>query len=272
MLTTKHLLTASAGFVAFGLMAANTHAATLLFDDFQDGTLGTATESGAVNGGFDTNSSDSGYTFVEENDFAKIEADGVKNSFREGSIRSSNTFDLTQGVIATWDIAEVSWDNTSNGARLLLEVGNNSGIIGNSKSPNSFLLEFNRAGNELDILAPDGSGGTATLFDDSGATLEGESGVTIVATLDANGYEVDISTRTSSISGTWSAGGADFDSISDANGLANVAAGFMNKTNPGTSDDFLNIDSISVVAIPEPATAALIGVGGLLMLRRRSRA
>lgn len=262
MLTTKHLLTASAAFAAFGMMAANSQAApvapvldkTLLLDDFGGDGLDTG-DSGSVNGGFGTFGDTGSYTITEQpsDSTALLSTD---DSGTAAGLVSNSPIDTSQIFTVQWDIGKIdSFPGNSEGYR----VGLSDDSTGEF-DPDIFI----DWGREVEISAA----GQTIIANDLQKTDEAKTASWVRATIDSTGYLFEFSAG-SDVTGAWDAD--VFDALSDTNGMSYVTAGFRDRSTKNKPTSFVEFDTIQVTTIPEPAAAALIGVGGLLMLRRRSR-
>ena len=271
MLTTKHLLTASAAFAALGMLAANAQAApltpvldkTLLLDDFDGDGLGTG-DSGSVNGGFGTFGDTGSYTIEEDAADSTARLTTPNDSGDNAGIVSKSAIDTSQIFTVRWDIDNQNIAGANNEgwfAGLSTDSGGGFGdleiFVERTRG-----IEFTADG---EIILGDNSFNDVNAFDTDFVEI----------TIDSTGYllSFDTSGGETSVSGDWTTEGVNFNNLSDANGLTYVTAGFKdrgakkNNNNPS----LIEFDKIQVTTIPEPATAALIGVGGLLLLRRRSR-
>ncbi|MEM1027473.1 MAG: PEP-CTERM sorting domain-containing protein [Planctomycetota bacterium] len=128
------------------------------------------------------------------------------------------------------------------------------------------------------VIADDGSASGVFRYEDAGnadtgtETNLGATGIGGAGDVFLNTWaEVAITSVGGQV--TFSANGIDYDTFDNTGGAfagGNVMIGLTDVFNSAISGDdvFLVIDNVSLV--PEPATAALLGLGGLAMLRRRS--
>jgi len=230
---------------------------TLLFDDFEGGGLG-AGDGTSVNGGFGT-FGNSGVTITEDapNSVARLSSD---DTGRSAGIVSNNAVDTSQIFTVRWDLESV----------------NNNVFVGNSEGYHVGLSNSAGGGFDLDIfvdwgreLEIDATGQSQRIVDNDQSTAA-KTATWVQATMDSTGFLFEFSAGPD-VTGDWSDFGVNFNDLSDANGMTYVTASLQDRGGKGGSNPTIEFDSITVTTVPEPATAALVGVGGLLMLRRRRR-
>jgi hypothetical protein len=239
------------------LLAAGASQAAVIFNDtFGDVTLGTATETDAVNGGFGT--VDISATGNSDN-----EADGVLTHKSTGSndrsgILSSTAFDVSSATsfTVTWVVNSYTL-SSSNGFQLGLSSTASSfdGLV-------SFVFEGgdNTANNLFDVRI-DG----VTYADDAAQTsTTTRDGFTFTATFDTTGITYSASDATLTGGTIAYTDGQTYASLFDSTMYVGA-----NTQASGSTDAKFVLDSISVTAIPEPATIGLLSLGTVALLAFR---
>ena len=184
--------------------------------------------------------------------------DGYPDNFTFASLVSKTAVDTSQVFTVRWDIDDIdSFESNSEGYRVGLSDSSGGGFD---------LNIFIDWGREVEIDAP----GQTIIAGDQSKT-DAASATWVRATIDSTGYLFEFSTG-SDVTGNWDNSGV-FDALSDANGMTWVTAGFQDRSGKFTGDStsFVEFDKIEVFTVPEPASLALMGVGGLLIWPRRRR-
>jgi hypothetical protein len=273
MKTHKLLFTLTAGlFVA----AQSSTAAPLLDDDFNDGDL---TTNPGIGGAFvlNQNAATPAGSVTEASSQAQItDGAGLDNNNTTG-IRSSNNFDLSDDTLtytATWDVA--SWisstvaPTTPDQRRVRFILQQTTGFLFGA---DALYLEIDAGGDSAALNYWDG--GLSSVSATGLGSFDGDAdGFTVTMTLDSSGFSVstlglDGVTSQIAISDDWSALGTDFATVTESNlyVAANIQdRGTFTDTSAGSE---LNIDRVTLTAVPEPGSLALLGLGGLLIARRR---
>ena len=271
-------IAASLTIVSMILIANPAGAVTLVHDDhFDDGTLGT--NASGVGGGYVKNSSNgnNSFTVTESGTVALVD----ENSGAAQGIASVNGFDLSGGVIATWDIA--SYDHNGGGTRrtfYALQGSNDDWLFGGSLHP-SIVIELNPAAVDPDtarlrLHAFNGSSTVHETQEIANIIIQDFNGFTLTADYRESGYTITstglntVGGEQVNISGNWDAvGNFSFASLFQTEDL-HASAYIQNQANDGNSGTF-EIDRITLLAIPEPATAmlGLLSLCGLAMRRHR---
>lgn len=259
--------TTTAALLAAGLMAAGTAQGTVLIDDhFDNSDIAT----GGTNGGFVliTNGVTPSGTIGEAGTDAILTSAGSNDNT---GITSISTFDPgTQpaGIIATYVVSSVEdgFGATSFWLDSDQAFGFADGFFDVAITPTDVRLIIDGPTADFEFIV---EGGDITL---DGASLL--DGYTVTSTLTPAGWSVKLDGVTgltdtggtgllsgNTISGAWTAT-TNYSNILD--GTAHVAA-----LNQALTQNAANIDRITVEAVPEPGSLALIGLGGLVLLRRR---
>lgn len=254
---------------AVGLvMTSGARAATVLDDHFDDGTLGTNT--GGVGGGFVVNSSSgTNISTVAESgttvSITEIDADA-------DGIASVNGFDLSAGVIATWEVSSLSLVSGAS--------GNRNTFYGLQEANNTWL--FAPAGARSVGITIDAVGDTVVFRRQNGTNLNrqdqtqtlnnnfSESNFTITAVFTPAGYDISSSGLGNeiNISGSWDVSGI-FSFASLFGGDLYASAYVQDNSGSGSTGN-LTIDRITLDTIVIPTPAALpAGLGLLTMIARR---
>jgi hypothetical protein len=241
------------------LFAAGAAQAAVIFNDtFGDGNFATATETDAVNGGFET--VDINLTGNSDSEASGLLTHKSTGSNDRSGIISSTAFDVT-----SYDSFTVTWVVNS-----YTMSASNGFVLGLSSTASSFdnLVSFvfeggNNTANNLFDVSIDG-----TLYADDAAqtSTSTRDGFTFTATFDATGITYSASDATLTGATIAYADGQSYASLFDS--TLYVGA---NTQASGSTDAQFVLDSISVTAIPEPATIGMLGLGtvALLALRRR---
>lgn len=260
---------AVAGVMAIGVSSAS--AAFLLNDQFDDGVLGTNTT--GVGSGFTLFTGfGSGSTAVESGGTVNIKSNGTDIV---PSIQSNDVFDPT-GLTLTWGIESavtVGFDGVGVGWV-------QPGVI--PGQPKSVILDMRSDRLTFDLL--DGSGNFTRQLEialgsnAANATFDWDYASPLVAEimLDATGWAVKVTGTNVSVDqsglysdlglGGWQVSGTDRVTLAMIQadiGAAEMATAAYTYREPGDA-----VFSF-VTIIPEPASLVLMGIGGLLMLRRR---
>ncbi|MEM9020590.1 MAG: PEP-CTERM sorting domain-containing protein [Planctomycetota bacterium] len=280
---TNHKLLLAAG-VGLLVAAQPGTADTLLDDHFSNSDLGTNPDTG---GGFVYQSNGAGITdgsATEAGSLAQI-VDGTEAN--TAGIRSSSAFDLSDSGLTytvTWEVD--SWDMVPNAnpERVFFTLQTNDSWVFAGDAEESRIVLAITASNT------DGSGESNTaslryqnrsassntnfftdLFD-LGSVTDDPDGFTATLTFDATGFSFTTTgldaTNQVNISDTWADLGTDFATAFGTDGSVHVAAYVQDG---GTSGGELDIDRITLTAVPEPGSLALVGLGGLLVAARRRR-
>jgi hypothetical protein len=245
---------------AFALagLSAQAAATTLLEDNFTDGALGTSTD---TNGGFVIGllGGTAGGSATETGGVLTINSTGTNDN---RGIFSVNSFDASTftSVTVTWDVA--SYGAASNNGFSLFLSSANTGIT----EPSALFLFEPTQTAFVNISAADGT--NTTTGSDAITTSESRDGFVLTVTFDATGITYSATGLDSLASDTiaYTAGQSYASLFSSAMyvGVRTQAAGAV--------DTSFALNSISVTAVPEPGTYALLaGLLGLsyVMLRRR---
>ena len=253
--------------VLFLCAAPFANAATvLLFDDFDGNGLGTG-DGTSINGGFQlvSNGANGGPGTVGETP-SNATISTTTGNFNNTGIVSSTGFDASAliSIEATWEISSQSGVSPNNllGTELLLQSGT---AFRNDATP--WIRFLITEGGTWDLIANDGSG-DVTLHDGPGLNGGVPDGYTVTMNLNAAGWTVTATgfDTNPNASGAWS-GGFDF---TDLQTTLHAAATIQRDSSGGSV--FMNVDSISVIGVPEPSSTALLGLGGLALALRRRRA
>jgi len=258
------------------LATASASAAALLDDHFNDSVL--ATNTSGVGDGFTLveNTSGTGGSATEAGTIATITEGSVS---RTTGIISDNAIDFSNSsntYTVEWDVDTLASSGSSTVRRSWYVLQTNSNFIYSSATDNQFILIINDAGNVDDsselIYRKDSTAttlGTNSLGDYSGNDADG---FTVRMVLDATGYTISSvgldATNQVALSGSW---GVDSnptyaDLFGDGSMFVSTYLQDLGATGVQTS-----IDRISVTAVPEPGSLAIMVLGGLMLIAARRR-
>ncbi|MEM9345620.1 MAG: PEP-CTERM sorting domain-containing protein [Planctomycetota bacterium] len=286
---TNHKLLLAAG-VGLLVAAQPSTADTLLDDDFNNSNLAVNPD---IGGGFvfQDNGVGAGGSATEAGSLAQI-TDGSANN--TAGIRSTNAFDLSDSSLTysvSWEVG--SWDMTTGQtpervfftlqtndswmfagdaeeSRIILAITANN-TVGSGESNTASLRYQNRSASSNTNFFTD-------LFD-LGSLDDDPDGFTATLTFDATSFSFTTTgldaTNQVNISDTWANLGTDFATAFGTDGAVHVAAYVQDAGPTDDITDFnrgeLDIDRITLTAVPEPGSLALLGLGGLLIAARRRR-
>lgn len=172
------------------------------------------------------------------------------------------SFDLRIDSLTGWDSANDYLSvhsstgnyNVSNASSFIIRAYGASPVAG--KNASEWLL-YSGAG--------DGGGFSTANFQNSGMTIV--AGTTYHFTI--TNYHATETYDVSIFDGTNTVSAAGLGWRADAGGGVQDALAFNNKESATTDTFGYSIDNISISGVPEPSSAALLGLAGLVMLRRR---
>ena len=245
----------SCGFLTcgIGLLALSTLPlqATVVYQDTFDND-GLATNTGIGGGLQEFNATNGGATGLTVVDDGNLSTPSTGHNNR-GNFFSLNTFDLTGGFTLTAELDLLSGSTLSGNASRamfgLISDATTPGRFGNIVQPDS--IAFSPVG-DFDGLVYEGTEIDNTLSLDATTGFQ-----TVAISVAANGLDYTYSVDGVSESGTLA-------SAFDFTEEYRIVGAFQD------AESFTVYESITLEVVPEPSSAALLGLGGLaLILRRR---
>ena len=197
-------------------------------------------------------------TLVNTGDWAKLSFDVVLNNSTAGAIRTfrfglfnsngtpflADATDITASGLAANDTGYMAALSTGTAVRgdLLYEQDTDLTFMGGTPSP---LTVF------TDALLPGLSANNTTRYSLSLIVTKGAAGMTVEYLQDGVSKLINTTPFTTQL--------LNFDEVGFAGGIA---------TSPYSQLDW-TLDNVTVEVVPEPATLALLGLGGMVFLRKR---
>jgi hypothetical protein len=246
-------------------------AAVVLDDHFDDGALGTNTS--GVGGGFVANSSSNPASSITESGTTVSITEDLNDA---DGIASTNSFDLSAGVTAIWQVSSLSFGTTG---------GNRNTFYGLQDTNNGWLFEPTGArsvGITIDAVNDTvvfrRQNGTNTDRQDTTQSLDNdfsESNFTITAVYTPAGYNISSSGLGNeiNISGSWDVSGIFSFAALFGGGDLYASAYIQDNTGAGSTGnltiDRIQLDTVTAIVPAPAALPAGIGLLGLLAAHRR---